>query len=105
GTVSIRSRFQQDMIDASSGPVQRISRNPELLCDLVGSRETDPIDIFRQRVRIGAHLLDRLLAISLEDSHRTARAHTVAMQEQHDLANLFCLAPCSLNPLPAFGAD
>jgi hypothetical protein len=27
------------------------------------------------------------------------------MQEQHDLANLFCLTPCDLNPLTALGSD
>ena len=54
---------------------------------------------------LGAHLLDCLLAIRFEDSHRTARAHAVAMQEQHDLANLFCLAPCSLDSFPALGPD
>jgi hypothetical protein len=32
---------------------------------------------FRQHVRIAPHLLDRLLAVGFEDSHRSAGAHAV----------------------------
>ncbi len=105
GTVSVRSRFQQDMVDARPCPVERVSRNPDLLRDLVGGREADPVDVFRQHVGIAPHLLDCLLAIGLEDSHRPAGAHAVAVQEQHDLADLLCLLPRMRDSLPALGAD
>jgi hypothetical protein len=105
GTVSVRSRFQQHVIDARTCPVERISRNPDLLRDLVGGREADPVDVLRQRVGIAPHLLDCLLAISLEDSHRAAGADAVAMQEQHDFTNLLCLLPCVRDPLSALGTD
>jgi hypothetical protein len=42
---------------------------------------------------------------ALKDSHRPAGAHAVAVQEQHDLADLLRLLPCVSNPLPALGAD
>jgi hypothetical protein len=58
-----------------------------------------------QHVRIAAHFLDRLLPVGLEDSHRPARAHTMAVQEQHDLSYLFRILPCLLDSLPAFRPD
>jgi len=72
--VSVRGRFRQDMVDARPRPVERVSGNPNLLGDLIGGREADPVDVFRQRVRIAPHLLDCLLAVGLEDSHRPAFA-------------------------------
>src|ERR1039458_762949 len=43
--------------------------------------------------------------VGLEDSYRSAGAHAVAVQEQHDLADLFCFLPCVRDPLSALGAD
>jgi hypothetical protein len=85
--VTVRSRFQQHVVDARPCPIERVSRNSNLLRDLVGGREADPVDVLRQHVRIAPHLLDCLLAVGLEDSHCPARAHAVAVQEQHDLAD------------------
>src|ERR1035441_7949840 len=93
------------MVDACPRPIKRIPRDSNLLRDLIRRREADPIDVFRQHVRIAPHLLDRLLAIRLEDSYRPAGAHTMAVQEQHDLSYLFRLLPCLLNSLPAFRSD
>jgi hypothetical protein len=105
GAVTVRGRFQQHVVDARPRPVERVSRNPDLLRDLVGSGEADSVDVLRQHVGIVPHLLDRLLAVGLEDSHRSAGTHAVAVQEQHDFADLPCLLPCVRNPLPALGAD
>src|SRR5438552_7836771 len=93
------------MVDACFSPVDRISRNPDLLRDLVGGREADAVDVFRQQVGIAPHGLNRLLAIGLEDSHRTAGADSMAVQEQHDFPDLLCLLPSLCDPLPALGAD
>src|SRR2546425_12192163 len=93
------------MVDARPSPVERVSRNPDLLGDLVGGREADAVNVFRQHVWIAPHLLDCLLAVGLEDSYRTAGADAMAVQEQHDLADLLCLLPCLRDPLPALGAD
>jgi hypothetical protein len=56
----------------------RSERNPDLLGDLVGGREPDPVDVFRQHVGIAPHLLDCLLAVGLEDSipSRSSAART-----------------------------
>src|SRR5204862_2026367 len=67
--------------------------------------EADPVDVLRQHVGIAPHLLDCLLAVGLEDSHCPAGADAVAVQEQHDLADLLCLLPRVRNPLPALGSD
>src|ERR1039457_3154529 len=93
------------MVDSSPRPIKRITRDSNLLRDLVGGREADPVDVFRQHVRIAPHLLDRLLAIALENSYRPAGAHTMAVQEQHDFSYLFRFLPCLLNSLPAFRSD
>src|ERR1039457_1499166 len=103
--VTIRSRFQQHVVDARPCPIERVPRNPNLLRDLVSGREADPVDVLRQHVRIALHLLDCLLAVGLEDSHRPTGAHAVAVQEQHDFADLLCLLPRMRYPFPALGTD
>jgi hypothetical protein len=90
------------MIDPRLGAVLR---NPDLLRDLVGGSEADPVNVFRQCVRIAAHFFDCLFPVGLEDAHRPAGAHAMAVQEQHDLADLLRLLPCLRDPLPALGAD
>src|SRR5271166_1389762 len=93
------------MVDAGTRAIKRVSGNTDFLRDLIGGREANPIDVFRQHVRIAAHFLDRLLAIGLEDSYRPAGAHTMAVKEQHDLSYLFRSLPCLLNSLPPFRSD
>src|SRR5664280_577286 len=88
------------MVDAGPRPIKRIPRNSNLLRDLIGGREADPVDVLRQHVRIAPYLLDCLLPIGLEDSHRSAGTHTMAVQEQHDFSYLFRFLPCLLNSLP-----
>src|ERR1035437_5819329 len=78
------------MVDAGPRPIKRIPRNSNLLRDLIGGREADPVDVLRQHVRIAPHLLDCLLPIGLEDSHRSAGAHTTTV---------LCLA-CFLDERP-----
>src|SRR5262249_52711554 len=103
--VPVRGRLQQDVVNARPRSVYRVSRNPDLLCNLVGGRETDPVDVLRQRVRVLTHLFDCLLSVGLEDSHRPAGTDAVAMQEEHDLADLLYLLPRVRYPLPALGTD
>src|SRR5208283_5261948 len=93
------------MVDACPRPIKRITRDANLLRDLIRRREADPINVFRQHVRIAPHFLDRLLPVGLEDSHRSACAYTMAVQEQHDFSYLFCFPPRLLNSLPAFRSD
>ena len=103
--MSVRSRFQQHVVDARPCPIERVPRNPDLLRDLVGGREADPVDILRQHVGIAPHFLDCLLAVGFEDAHRPAGADAVAMKEEHDFPYLSCFLPCVRDSLPALGAD
>src|ERR1022692_1844821 len=93
------------MVDACPRPIERVSRNPELLRDLIRRREADSVDVLGQHVRITPHFFDRLLPISFEDSYRSAGAHTMAVQEQHDFTDLFCLFPGVRDTLLALRAD
>jgi TonB dependent receptor len=55
--------------------------------------------------KIASHFLACLLTVGLEGSHCPAGAHAVAVQEQHDLADLLCLLPRMRDSFPALGAD
>ena len=103
--MTVRGRLQKDVVDARPCPVDRVSRNPDPLRDLIGGGETDPVDIFCQRVWILAHPFNRLLPVDVEYPHGPAGADSMAVQEQHNLPDLLCFLPCSFNPLPALGAD
>jgi len=52
GAVPVRGRLQQHVVDARPCPVKRVSRNPDSLGDLVGSREADAVNVLRQHVSI-----------------------------------------------------
>src|SRR6516165_1863696 len=93
------------MVDARPRPIKRIPRDSNLLRDLIGGCEADTIDVFRQYVRITPHFFDRLLPIGLEDSHCSAGAHTMAVEEQHDFTDLFCLLPGTRDTLLALWPD
>jgi len=103
--VSVRGRLQQNMVDAGPRTIDRIPWNPDLLRDQVGSRESDPVDIRRQCVRVFANFCNCLIALSLKSPHGSAGADAVTVQEEHDFAYLLCFAPRLRNPLPALRAD
>ena len=73
--------------------------------DLIGGLKPDAVDVPGQPVRVGADLLDGIVAIGLVDAHRAARADPVAVEEDHNLADYLLLRPRILDPPPAFGAD
>src|SRR5207237_9872279 len=101
----VRGRLQQGVVDASLGAVDGVLRNPDLLRDLVSGREANSVNVFRQRVGIAAYLFNRLFPVGLEDAHCPAGANAMAVQKQHDLADLSRLSPCLRDPLAALGAD
>ena len=61
--------------------------------DGVGGAEADAADVARQPVGVVADHLDGIRAVGLEDPHRPRGAHSVFVQEHHDLANGFLVAP------------
>ena len=93
------------MAQTGAGPDQRIHRDTDLLCDLVGGPEADAVNVLGQRVGIGLNLLDCALTVGFVDAHRPAGAHAVAVQKNHDLADDLLFRPRILYPLPAFRAD
>src|SRR5262249_61327819 len=78
---------------------------PALLANWVGVLDADPIYVLCQHVGVLSHLLNRLLAVGLEYPSRSAGAASVAVQEQHDFADLPRLLPCTSDALPPLGSD
>src|SRR6516225_433703 len=98
-------RLRKRVGDASAHANQRGLFDAELGGDLVGRAEADATDVAGQTVRVFRDQSDRIGAIGLVNAHRARRADTVAVQEQHDLANYLLLRPTGDNPLRALGAN
>src|SRR6266404_1641807 len=75
----------------------------ELSRDLVGGAEADAADVASQAIGVLRDELDRLGAIGFVDAHRARGANTVAVQEQHDLADDLLLGPTTDDPLRTLG--
>ena len=45
GAVALRRGFQQDVIDAGAGSIERILGDADVLGDLIGGLEADPVDV------------------------------------------------------------
>ena len=73
--------------------------------ELIRSLSKSWMRVLREHIGIAPHLLDCLLPVGLEDSHRPAGADAVAVEEQHDLPDLLCFQPCMGDSLPALGAN
>jgi hypothetical protein len=65
--VTVGCRLQQYVVDPGAGPAHRVLGNANILGDLIGSLETDAIDIFGQDVRVATNPLDGLVAVGLVD--------------------------------------
>jgi hypothetical protein len=65
----------------------------ELHRDGVGGLEADAADIARQAIRVLSHDLDGVGTIGLENPHRSRRADTMAVQENHDFPNRLLFGP------------
>src|SRR5689334_19469016 len=68
-------------------------RDANFLRDLIGTFKTDARYVLRQAKRVGADLLDGVLAISFVDTHGAARADPIGVQEDHDVPNHALLRP------------
>src|ERR1039458_2726573 len=103
--MTLRSGSQQNMINAGARPVLRVLWYSDALSDRIGRGEADAVDLLRQRVRVLPHGLDGQISVGLEDADRPPGADSVAMQEEHDLADLHALLPGIGDPLPALWPD
>ena len=101
--MAIRGRFKQGVLDAGFGTIERILRDANLLRDLVGRLKADPLNVCRQSVGIAAHLLDGMFPVSFVDAYRPTGADAIAVQENHNLADLLRLLPCMAIRFRRFG--
>jgi hypothetical protein len=72
---------------------------------LVSGLEADAVNVLGQPVRVAPDLLDRVFAVSLEDPRCPACADSVAVEENHDVADDLLFRPRRLDLLPSLGAD
>ena len=98
-------RLQQGIGDAGPGADHGRLRDAQLFGDLVGGLEADAPDIAGEPVGVLGHQRDRVRPVGLVDAHGTRRAHTMALEEHHDLADGFLVGPGGGNACHAFGAD
>src|SRR6516165_3554331 len=73
--------------------------------DLVGCAEADAADVAGQAVRVFRDQPDRVGAIGLVDARRPRGADTIAVQEQHDLADDLLRGPAGDDPLRTLKPD
>src|SRR4029077_19218735 len=84
---------------------QRSFLDAELGRDLIGGAEADAADVAGQTIRVLRDEPNGIGAVSFVNAHRARRADTVAVQEQHDLADDLLLGPARDDSLGAFRAD
>jgi hypothetical protein len=65
----------------------------QLHCDGIGGLEPDAADVACQAIGVLRHNLHGIGAVGLVDAYRPCRAHIVAMQKNHDLADHLLLGP------------
>src|SRR6266571_3992430 len=79
----------------------------ELHRDGIGGLESDATDVAGQAIGVLRHHLHGIAAVGLVDAHGPRRADTMAVQEDHDLADTLCLAhaavmrPARIGPTPS----
>ena len=92
-------RLCQRMADTGADPDHRRLLDAEPHGDGVGGHEADAADVPGKAVGVLRHHLDGVRAVSPEYPHRPRRAHAMAVQEHHDLADDLLLGPGVRYPL------
>ena len=98
-------RFGQGVADARAHADHGRLLDPELHRDRVGGPEPDAADVPSEAVRVLRHDLHGVGAVGPEYPHRPRRAHAMAVQEHHDLADHLLLGPGVGDPLRPHPAD
>ncbi len=91
--MTLAAELEQDVPQRCSGPQRRLGFDTEPLGQLIRGLEADAANVLSQAVWIGAHDLDRLLAIGFVDSDGAVAADAVALQEDDDVAHDLLLLP------------
>src|SRR6266568_2573663 len=73
--------------------------------DGIGGLESDATDVAGQAIGVLRHHLHGIAAVGLVDAHRPRRADTLAMQEDHDLADRLLLGPGGPDAAGSYRAD
>ena len=98
-------RLGQRMADAGADPDHGRLLDAELHGDGVCRHEADAADVADETIGVLRHDLDGVRAVGPEYPHRPRRAHTVAVQEHHDLPHNLLLGPGVGDPLRPHPAD
>ena len=98
-------RFGQSIGNPSAHADHRRPVDAEFYSDRIRRLESDAADVACESIRVLRHDLDGIGAVSLEDADRACGAHTMAMQEDHDLPHDLLLGPCPGDPLGTHRAD
>ena len=98
-------RFGQGVADARAHADHGRLLDPELHRDRVGGPEPNAADVPSEAVRVLRHDLHGVGAVGPEYPHRPRRAHAMAVQEHHDLADHLLLGPGVGDPLRADPPD
>jgi hypothetical protein len=97
--------FRKSIADAGAGADHRRLLDTELPGDLIGALEADAADVTGEPIWVLGDDANGVGAVGLEDAHRAGRADTVAVQEDHDLADGFLVGPCGDDAVGALRRD
>ena len=100
--MTIVHRFCQRIRDAGAYPDHGGSFDPKLHGDRVCGLESNPPNVACQAVRVLGHDLNSIHAVRLVDPYCACSADTIAVQENHDLANDLLFCPGVGNALGAY---
>ena len=92
--MTVAHGFGKRIRDSRADPDHRSLLDAEFLGDHICSAEPNASDVACKPIWILAHHLHGIGAVGLEDAHRSRRADTMLMQEDHDLADDLLIRPC-----------
>ena len=86
-------------------PLLRVGRKAEVKGDLIGSLESDPLDVLGQSIGFVLQNALGATAVFFDEAHALRGRHTIGLQEHHDVAHGALLVPGGLDRLGALLAD
>ena len=91
--MAITAGLQQRVIDPGPQADHGLRFDAQPCGDRISSAEADATDVARQAVGVLGHHLHGVIAVRLEDPHRSGRADAMAVQEDHDFAHHLLVGP------------
>src|SRR5262249_43302943 len=85
--------FGQRIGNSGANPHHRGLLNAEFPRDRIGGLETDAADVTREAIGIFRHDPHGVRAVGPVNAHRSRRADTVTVKEEHDFADDLLLGP------------